>query len=798
MLRLTVPSVWLRKLYHMRLITGLVLSLPSLVLSSWLSWTAYHSLLIHQRFTALQSPIDLALFQVSLHDTLQHNWQVLQQHLSPHLATTAASDLPSLHLRVSEHKMAKFSDQETQPFVSGKMTVGKHTYKMEVRLRGQRHWHIAGSKKSLKVKLTDGFYQGVREFNLNAPNTPFLLEEQLYFKWARQAGLLTPEVGFVNVILNGVELGVYHFKTAVDEGVLRTNQRFPGNIYVFEPPKHQQFEHLWLKAKYWQQVEGDGKSAKKDPLLNKLLNQIESTSDKSLAEFIEHQLDLRAFAKLEALNQLLGADLLQNYALYFDPYKGLWEPLPFEFEGFRHQAHVQLATTPLVQRLQNQPLYRQMYLQALQQWLKELPPETVAAEANQQMANLLPALSHDPFWQSTHLLPDLGPSHTHLLRPMNLQKLAQATQSSLNIYRQRYQSLQTQLALQQVSPALKQQVLPPKTVVKLGPGPISLHQTQVFGPTQQVWVAPGTTFYLAPQVSLVFYGQVKFAGTAAQPIEVRPLNATGKQVLPQQRWGGLVVQGPSSHGSSLSHVNVWGGTRPEILPGHRQITYPGTLNFHATADLSIKNCLFRDNAVADDLVHMAYVKKLIITNSQIQNSFSDAWDLEFSQGVFKHNQVLQAGDDCLDLMGSQLQVTHSRLLYCKGNGISAGEESQLQLSESLIAQSNVGLLSKNASLANTQKSLFWKNTHALRIYQRSNYYAIPSRLQAGPLVLEGTNLLKKDTESEGHYQISGVTHPRVQPQKWLQPLLQELRVTSWQTLEAWLQQQRTLAAQRRL
>jgi len=251
--------------------------------------------------------------------------------------------------------------------------------------------------------------------------------------------------------------------------------------------------------------------------------------------------------------------------------------------------------------------------------------------------------------------------------------------------------------------------------VALGPGEIRIKKTLVYGPKTTVEIAPGTSFLLSKKASIVFLGRVTAQGTPDKPIVLAPK---------KKRWGGLILQGPGTRGSRLVNVTVTRGTVPRWQLGY----YPGMVNIHDTSDIEISDSHFGENRKSDDTLHAAYVQNLSIRSSNFTNCESDAVDLEFCKAKLTDVTVVGAGDECLDLMGSKTKVRDSRLIWCGSNGISAGEETKVQVVDSLVAEADVGLLVKNASKAVVSDSLFWMDQTAVAIKYRSARYGKKSRV----------------------------------------------------------------------
>jgi hypothetical protein len=254
--------------------------------------------------------------------------------------------------------------------------------------------------------------------------------------------------------------------------------------------------------------------------------------------------------------------------------------------------------------------------------------------------------------------------------------------------------------------------------VTLGPGDVRITGTQVYGPLDRVGIAPGTRLLMGPGASLVFRGRVDAAGTVDQPIVAVP-----EQEAP---WGGIALVGPATAGSSFSHLRVSGGAHPEWS----LTSLPATFNLHDTRRIRLSDCVFADNAAGEEMVHAVYVKDLLVERTVVARSGGDAFDFEFCSGGIERSAVFGAGDDCLDLMGSNFDVNGVRMFDCTGSALSAGERSRVQMTDSLLGTSRVGILAKNNSRVDVEGSLFWRCATAVDVDSRPGRYEGKSRVRS--------------------------------------------------------------------
>ena len=103
----------------------------------------------------------------------------------------------------------------------------------------------------------------------------------------------------------------------------------------------------------------------------------------------------------------------------------------------------------------------------------------------------------------------------------------------------------------------------------------------------------------------------------------------------------------------------------------------------------------------------------------------------------EEDQRSRAGDEGLDLMASRIELSDSALLGCGGSGVSAGEETRVDIRDTLVAASKVGVLAKNASeVADGAPKCSMSNSMPRRFGHRSRRI----RNFTSPSVLPGGNV----------------------------------------------------------
>ena len=90
----------------------------------------------------------------------------------------------------------------------------------------------------------------------------------------------------------------------------------------------------------------------------------------------------------------------------------------------------------------------------------------------------------------------------------------------------------------------------------------------------------------------------------------------------------------------------------------------------------------------------AFGEKMFLT---VTDAFADAVDADFSQLSLSDLEVVNAGNDCLDVSGGSYSLSNAKLSNCKDKAISVGEMSNFQGDNISVNKANIGVSSKDFS-----------------------------------------------------------------------------------------------------
>ena len=456
------PSL-LRRAFRMRLVSGVVLAAPAVAMCFWYVAVAVAAHYRHARAVGVDEPLAVDVFHLHLHDRLTHDRRRLFM-----ADALGDSPLPTYGLQINNSGLDRLNrtvPPEDGPayYVGAHLVRGNDVYPVKVRYRGRKHWHWNNPQKSFKVRMQGGqLFDGRATFNFVNTPEPMPFDEHLILQIAREEGLLAPDYYPFRLFLNNAYWGVYFFETQPDEGLLRRSRRMPGSIYSGNgapPDPATGVSTLWKSVEHWQKVSAIEREQMDDfSELESLLAAVNDPSDEDFARFAANFLDLEKFALFDAIDVVFGVnkhDFGNNHKLYFDPYRGRYEPIAWDFRGGQHGSELNRTENPLLLRLKQLPEYLTLRNRTV---MRLLDGPCSGRELHRRARALLDQLEadqvRDPYWDAYELLPSMGRYYRQLVRPMDRQLQEVAVADRLGQYEKREQFLRAALAKEDVQAVL--------------------------------------------------------------------------------------------------------------------------------------------------------------------------------------------------------------------------------------------------------------------------------------------------------------------------------------------------------
>ena len=121
----------------------------------------------------------------------------------------------------------------------------------------------------------------------------------------------------------------------------------------------------------------------------------------------------------------------------------------------------------------------------------------------------------------------------------------------------------------------------------------------------------------------------------------------------KKTWKGIYVIGNENQTSRLDHVQI----KNTIALADGLLKLSGGVNFYNT-NVEIKNSQIK-NTLAEDALNIIK-SNFILKNLTISNTFSDAFDSDFSTGVIDSCSFFDVDGDAVDLSGSEVNIKNSK------------------------------------------------------------------------------------------------------------------------------------------
>ena len=159
-------------------------------------------------------------------------------------------------------------------------------------------------------------------------------------------------------------------------------------------------------------------------------------------------------------------------------------------------------------------------------------------------------------------------------------------------------------------------------------------------------------------------------------------------------------------------------TKPKDYPsGSNGLT--GCLSF---INMDIKNIsLNSKNSSCEDAVNFINVEGTI-KSINIENSFSDAFDADFSKINIGEINIKNAINDCTDFSAGVYKIDLLYLENCGDKGLSAGEKSLLSLKQIFVRNSKIGVASKDSSSVKLNDANFINTKTCVAAYNKKQEF----------------------------------------------------------------------------
>ena len=407
-----------------------------------------------------------------------------QQYLKLTTPSIQEHDLPQFHIFSDESSITKLNENlpmsGKKQFVSGHILINNsgtntdnnYSGSMDFRYRGGLPLHWLYEKKSYRIKLPDySTLNGEQSFNLVVPSTMQTITDWLSYDMSRSLGILTPDYYPIEVLINNKSNGLHYYLSSIDESFLRKNNRMPGSIYsgdtlnLSDPLNtgiatnedtfvgNDGVSILWNDARMWAKDSSRNSESQNDRTdINQFINAVNNKDPIEFMNQFDTYFDTTKFYRYLALDTLLGNfhhDFYHNHKIYFDPYRGKYEPIEWDLRIWSNLPVKDIVEYPLLKQIIRNPLLEFERDKIVYELLSTFSSEIIQSKIEQATSSISPLLIHDPLRSAP------APFHSTTRRqknvPFSIKEFSMAINELIAINKFRNQVLSNILDYSEVS-----------------------------------------------------------------------------------------------------------------------------------------------------------------------------------------------------------------------------------------------------------------------------------------------------------------------------------------------------------
>ncbi len=205
-------------------------------------------------------------------------------------------------------------------------------YKVKVRYRGDNPNHWLFAKKSWRIKFNDEF-EGQKSINLILPEDRYFFIEAWISRMGQKLGLVTPELSFVKLTINGLSQGVYQ-KSEQWSSTFLANHGLSEDADLYgENDFDEPTPDLYVDVSNFKKYTFDSSRPEEDvSKLAALLDLLHDASDQEFSEEIPDLVDMDNFLSWQAQATLAFSHSQKkshNLIAYFNPEINKFQFIPW-------------------------------------------------------------------------------------------------------------------------------------------------------------------------------------------------------------------------------------------------------------------------------------------------------------------------------------------------------------------------------------------------------------------------------------------------------------------------------------
>jgi hypothetical protein len=255
---------------------------------------------------------------------------------------------------------------------------------------------------------------------------------------------------------------------------------------------------------------------------------------------------------------------------------------------------------------------------------------------------------------------------------------------------------------------------------------------------------PGVTLRFEEGAILYSESALSFLGVEGEPVRLEPIH-------PAKGWAGVVVLDARER-TVWFHVHVSGAS--ELRRGGWLAS--GGVNFYH-CPVEIRSSTISD-ARGEDALNVLGAE-VLLDEVRFVDTASDALDGDFVHGLVRRCEFVRIGGDAVDTSGSRVHVDRCTFREVHDKAISAGESSEVTITDGIVHSASIGIASKDGSTITVRGLKILSATqYGMTAYIKKPGYP-PSRITAEGVVITESGLGAHLVQTGCTLLIDGVEQP---------------------------------------
>jgi hypothetical protein len=254
-----------------------------------------------------------------------------------------------------------------------------------------------------------------------------------------------------------------------------------------------------------------------------------------------------------------------------------------------------------------------------------------------------------------------------------------------------------------------------KKLIIFRPGTWEIGKSLIIPEGYDVVCAGNTSLRMKDGAFILSRSPLRFEGDEENPIRLEGLDSKS---------GGLFVSSKGK-GSLISNVEFIHLSNPS----YKGWELTGAVTFYESP-FEMDNCRFAQGK-AEDMLNIVR-SDFQINSSTFAHAFSDAIDIDFGNGQISNSSFVDSGNDAIDLSGAFLTASDILIDKAGDKGVSVGEASIVSILGLQVANSNMGVASKDNSKTSLREVTLDNCEIGFSAFQKKGEYG-PSHIKVGGL-----------------------------------------------------------------